>query len=467
MREFDVIVIGAGPGGYVAAIRGAQLNAKVALIEKDKVGGTCLNRGCIPTKALYYSANALKSAKKASEFGVNIKDISFDLSKAVERKDSVVKKLVSGVEQLLKGNGVEVIRGEALIESAGRVVVKTQSSAETIAGRAIIIATGSEPAMIPAFNIDGNNILTSTEALDLRDVPKSLLIIGGGVMGCEFAAMFSAFGSKVTVVELLPSILSNEDSIVSRVVLKRFKEAGVEVLTSVTVDVIEPQEGAVRTRLKDGREFITEKALVTIGRSFNSAKIGLEAAGVNVEKGRIAVNERMETGLRGVYAVGDVTGKLLLAHVASAQGIVAVTNALDRAGSGSAEMDYSTIPSGIFTDPEIASVGLREKDAKEKGILVKVGRFPYAASGKAMGMGETDGFVQLIADEATDRALGCTIVGAHATDLLGEAALAVASGAKAKEIAHIVHAHPTLPELVMEAAEDVHGMAIHKLGRKR
>ncbi len=467
MREFDVIVIGAGPGGYVAAIRGAQLNAKVALIEKDKVGGTCLNRGCIPTKALYYSANALKSAKKASEFGVNIKEISFDLSKAIERKDSVVKKLVSGVEQLLKGNGVEVIRGEALIESAGRVVVKTQSNAETIAGRAIIIATGSEPAMIPAFNIDGKNILTSTEALDLKALPKSLLIIGGGVMGCEFASMFSAFGSKVTVVELLPSILSNEDSIVSRVVLKRFKEAGVEVLTSVTVDVIEPQEGAVKTRLKDGREFITEKALVTIGRSFNSAKIGLEAAGVNVEKGRIAVNERMETGLRGVYAVGDVTGKLLLAHVASAQGIVAVTNALDRAGSGSASMDYSTIPSGIFTDPEIASVGLREKDAKEKGVPVKIGRFPYAASGKAMGMGETDGFVQLIADEATDRVLGCTIVGAHATDLLGEAALAVASGAKAKDIAHIVHAHPTLPELVMEAAEDVNGMAIHKLGRKR
>lgn len=463
MREFDVIVIGAGPGGYVAAIRGAQLNAKVALIEKDKVGGTCLNRGCIPTKALYYSANVLKSAKRASEFGVNIKDVSFDLSKAVERKDSVVKKLVVGVEQLLKGNGVEVIRGEAVIEAQGRVVVKNGGNAEAIAGRAIIIATGSEPAMFPAFNIDRKNILTSTEALDLKEVPKSLLIIGGGVMGCEFAAMFSAFGSKVTVVELLPSILSGEDSIVSRVVLKRFKDTGVEVLTSVTVDVIEPVEGAVKTRLKDGREFVTEKALVTIGRSFNSIGIGLEAAGVNVEKGRIAVNERMETGLKGVYAVGDVTGKMLLAHVASAQGIVAVTNALN----GSASMDYSTIPSGIFTDPEIASVGLREKDAKEKGIPVKVGRFPYAASGKAMGMGETDGFVQLIADEATDRALGCTIVGAHATDLLGEAALAVASGAKAKDIAHIVHAHPTLPELVMEAAEDVHGMAIHKLGRKR
>ncbi len=463
MREFDVIVIGAGPGGYVAAIRGAQLNAKVALIEKDKVGGTCLNRGCIPTKALYYSANALKSAKRASEFGVNIKDISFDLSKAVERKDSVVKKLVSGVEQLLKGNGVELIRGEAVIEAEGRVVVKTQSNAEAITGRAIIIATGSEPAMFPVFNIDGKNVLTSTEALDLKEVPKSLLIIGGGVTGCEFAAMFSAFGSKVTVVELLPSILSGEDAIVSRVVMKRFKETGVEVLTAVTVDVIEPVEGAVKTRLKDGREFITEKALVTIGRSFNSAEIGLEAAGVNVEKSRIAVNEKMETSLRGVYAVGDVTGKMLLAHVASAQGIVAVTNALN----GSASMDYSTIPSGIFTDPEIASVGLREKDAKEKGIPVKIGRFPYAASGKAMGMGETDGFVQLIADEATDRVLGCTIVGAHATDLLGEAALAVASGAKAKEIAHIVHAHPTLPELVMEAAEDVHGMAIHKLGRKR
>ena len=463
MREVDVVVIGAGPGGYVSAIRAAQLGAKVAVIERNKIGGTCLNWGCIPTKALYYSARALEAARHASDFGVNVGEVSFDLAKAVDRKDGVVKKLVGGIEQLLKGNKVEVIRGDGFVEAAGKVRVTKADGVEELSCKSIIIATGSEPALIPAFNIDRENVLTSTEMLDMKKVPSSLLVIGGGVMGCEFASMFSSFGSKVMIVELLPTILSTEDKMVSRVITKRYKETGVEVLTEVQVESVIAEEGKVKTTLKDGREFITEKVMVAIGRSFNSSGIGLDKLGVTVEKGRISVDDRMETSVKGIYAIGDVTGKMLLAHVASVQGIVAANNAMGK----DARMDYSVIPAGIFTDPEIASVGLREKEAEAKGITVAVGRFPYAASGKAMGMGETEGFVQIVSDPATGKVLGCSIVGAHATDLIGEVALAMKTGATVKDIAETIHAHPTLPEIVMEAAEDVHGMAIHKIGRKK
>jgi dihydrolipoamide dehydrogenase len=291
-----------------------------------------------------------------------------------------------------------------------------------------------------------------------------MLIIGGGVMGCEFATIFAAFGSSVTVVELLPSILSLEDKQVSRVIAKRFKAAGVEVLTEVMVEGVEVTgDGKVRTTLKDGRDFTTDKVLVTIGRSFNSTGLGLEEAGVELDRGTVKVDDSMETNVRGVFAIGDVTGKMLLAHVASAQGIVAASNALGKKKT----MDYSVIPAGVFTDPEIASVGINERVAKEKGIDYSIGRFPYVASGKALGMGETDGFVQLISDPGTDLVLGCSIVGAHATDLIGEVAMAMRAGSTIKDITETVHAHPTLPELVMEAAEDLHGMAIHKMSRRR
>jgi dihydrolipoamide dehydrogenase len=467
MKEFDIVVIGGGPGGYVAAIRGAQKGAKVALVEKDRLGGTCLNRGCIPTKALYYSAKALSAAKKAASFGVDVGSVSFDLARAVARKDDIVGKLVTGVEQLLKGNGIEVISGEGSIgghgKGGGKVKVKKADGVEEIGAKKIIIATGSEPAMIPAFNIDSENVLTSTEILNLKTVPESLLIIGGGVMGCEFATLFARFGSKVTIVELLPTILSTEDKQVARVVAKGFKTLGVDVHTGVHVENVEVTEGGVKTTLAEGNGFTTDKVLVTIGRSFNTAGLGLEDIGVRTEKGRIAVNQKMETNVEGVYAIGDVTGEWLLAHVASTEGGVAVSNALGE----SAAMDYSSIPAGIFTDPEIASVGLREKEAQEKGIDVKVGRFPYAASGKALGMGETEGFVQIVADAGNDRVLGCSIVGAHATDLIAEITPAIKFGAKVKVITETIHAHPTLPEIVLEAAEDVHGVAVHKVGRKR
>lgn len=464
MKEFDLIVIGGGPGGYVGAIRGAQMGAKVALIEKESLGGTCLNRGCIPTKALYYSAKTMKAAQKAADFGVTVGDVGFDLSKAISRKDEVVEKLVGGVTQLLKANGVEVINGTGSLEGNGKVKVDTGEGTDVIAGKNIIIATGSEPALIPAFSIDHENVITSTEALNLKTLPKSMLVIGAGVMGCEFATIFARFGTNVTVVELLPAILSTEDKSIVRVVEKSMKAMGVEIHKEVMVDSVEVLGGGgVKTTLKDGTEFITEKVLVSIGRSFNSEGIGLDKAGVEVERGCITVNDKMETSAKGVYAIGDVTGGMLLAHVASVEAEVAVKNALGK----SATMDYSVIPAGIFTDPEIASVGLKEKDAKEKGIDINVGRFPYLASGKALTMGETDGSVQIITEPGSGKVLGASIVGAHATDLIGEIAVVMRAGLGAKDIMETVHAHPTLPEIVLEAAEDTVGLAVHKVGRKR
>ncbi|HHD10988.1 MAG TPA: dihydrolipoyl dehydrogenase [Deltaproteobacteria bacterium] len=466
MKEFDLVVIGGGPGGYTAAIRAAQKGATVGLVEKDRVGGTCLNRGCIPTKALYYSAKNLLATEKAEKFGIKISGVEFNIAEAVRRKNDVVAKLVGGIEQLLKANRIELIRGNGSIEAEGKVKVeKEDGSTEVVGAKSIIIATGSEPALIPAFKIDGTNVITSTEALELNRVPESLLIIGGGVMGCEFANIFSAFGSSVKIVEILPRILSTEDPQAVRVVERAFKKRGVEVFTGIGVEEINiVEDGRVETRLTDGRTITTEKVLVTIGRSFNSSGIGLESVGVKTDdKGRIEVDSRMQTTAKGVYAIGDVTGGMLLAHVAAKEGLVAVENAL----GGTEEMDYSVIPAGIFTEPEIASVGMREKEAKEKELEVKVGRFPYAASGKALTMEEPDGFVQIVADASTDKVLGATIVGAHATDLIGEVAIAIRQGAKVTDIADTVHAHPTLPELVMEAAEDVHGMAIHKAGRRK
>ena len=464
MQEFDIIIIGGGPAGYVSAIRGAQLGAKIAVVEKKSLGGTCLNRGCIPTKALYASAKALATARKADKFGVQVKDIALDFAKVVARKNDVVNKLVGGIRQLLKGNGVEILEGEAFLESKGQIkITRADGLKGTITAKKVIIATGSEPAMIPAFNIDGKNVITSTEMLSLEAVPKTLLIIGGGVMGCEFASIFAEFGSKVTIVELLPTILATEDKQVSRVILKNFKDKGVDVFTEVSVQSVQDTGNGVKTTLADGKEFITEKVMVSIGRSFNSQGFGLEALGVNTEKGRIVVNDKMETSVQDVYAAGDVIGGMLLAHIASSEGIVAVNNALGK----DMKMDYAIVPAGIFTDPEIASVGLREKDAKEKGIDVSIGRFPYVACGKALCMGEEEGFVQILSDPGTDKVLGCSIIGAHATDLIQEVAVAMKAGIKVKDIAETIHAHPTLPELVMEAAEDVHGMAIHKVGRKK
>lgn len=469
-NNFDIVVIGGGPGGYVSAIRAAQKGAKVALIEKLTMGGTCLNRGCIPTKTLYTSAKIFSTIKRSEDFGIEVGEPKVKLRTLVRRKDEVVTNLRDGVSKLLKAHGVTVFNGNGRIQNKNEVSVKSLNGEITILNaKNIIVATGSEPAILPMFNIDGENIMTSTEILNLKVMPKSLLIIGGGVMGCEFASIFANFGVNVTIVEALGSILSLEDKQIARVVQKTLTEKGVTIHTGIMVEEIQVVEtngkgGQVKTVLVDGAEITTEKALVSIGRNFNSTGFGLEELGVKIRNnGSVEVNDKMETNVEGVYAIGDITGEWLLAHVASAEGEVAVENAI---GDG-AVMNYDFIPNGIFTSPEVSSVGLKEYQAKEQNIEYSIGRFPFAANGKAQCLGETEGFVQVISNPKTDVVIGISIVGPHATDIMGEATLAVANGIKVKDIMKTIHAHPTMGENILEAAEDIYGLSIHKVGRKR
>jgi dihydrolipoamide dehydrogenase len=454
-------IIGAGPGGYVAAIRAVQKGAQVTIIEDDEVGGACLNWGCIPTKALIASAEALKRARNAAEFGIEVRgEVGYNLAKIRERKDKVVSTQVKGIRSLFTSWGVKLItgRGSLLSEDVVRSVQK-DGTTQDIRSDKVILATGSRPAKLPGFSFDGETVLTSDDAVQMKNVPKSLLIIGAGIIGCEFAFLYRALGSEVIMVEMMPQALSTEDEDISALIERELKKAKIKLHTNVKVDGLEKSsDGTLTVRLSNGQEIRAEKILISIGRSMNSGNLGLETVGIETGKrGEIPVNEKMETIVPGVYAVGDVTGTVMLAHVASHQGLVAVENAL----GGSARMDYRVIPAGIFTMPEIGSVGLREKQAVEKGVRVKTGRFPYRGLGKAHAMGEITGMVKVIADEATDKVLGVHICGAHATDLIHEAALAIRLGATAKDLGRMIHAHPTLAEAVMEAAEDVHKMAIH------
>jgi dihydrolipoamide dehydrogenase len=454
-------IIGAGPGGYVAAIRAAQRGARVTVVENAEVGGTCLNRGCIPTKTLIASAEALVHVRRAEEFGLDITgDVSYNLSRIRERKDKVVSTQVKGIKGLFKSWGVSLIEGRGSLLSPDVVrVVQNDGSAMDVKSDRIIIATGSKPATIPGIPFDGESVITSDDAVRLKKVPKSLLIIGAGVIGSEFAFIYRTFGAEVTMVEMMPRALSTEDEEMSGIIEREFKKAGIKLMANVKVEEVKKDaEGLMVATLSGGRQVKVEMVLVSIGRSMNSESMGLETVGMmKGRRGEIIVNEKMETSLPGIYAIGDVTGKILLAHVASHQGLVAVENIL----GGDEKMDYTTVPSGIFTMPEIGSVGLREKEAFEKGIKVRVGRFPYRALGKAHAMGEIVGMVKVIADEATDKVLGVHICGAHATDMVHEGALAVKMGATARDLAHMIHAHPTLAEAVMEAAADVHKTAIH------
>lgn len=454
-----IVIIGAGPGGYVAAIRAAQLGAKVTVIEETEVGGTCLNRGCIPTKAIITSAEFLDKARDAQEFGLEIRDISFSLGKIIERKNKVVGTLVKGIKGLFKGSGIELLEGRGMVLGHGRVkVVLRDGSEKEIEADKIIIATGSRPLNISSFPFDGERILSSDDILELKEVPKSLIIIGAGVIGCEFANIFRSLGTEITMVEMMPHSVSTEDEEISEMLERELKKRKIKLILNTKVEkVVREDEGVVAT-LTDGSEIRAEKILVSIGRAFNTDDIGLEESGINKGKrGEILVNDKMETNIPGIYAIGDVTGGIMLAHVASTEGLVAVENAL----GGNRSIDYKVVPSGIFTSPEIGSVGLREKDAREKGYDIKIGRFPFRALGKAHASGEISGMVKIIADAKDDKILGVHIIGPHATDLIHEAALAIKMGATAKDIAHTIHAHPTFSEAIMEASEDVHGMAIH------
>ncbi len=454
-------IIGAGPGGYVAAIKAAQLGARVSVIEDTEVGGTCLNRGCIPTKALLASTEALAKARELEKFGIELEgEPVANLEKIMARKDKVVGVQVKGIRGLFKSWGVELVEGRGTLLSPTEVEVeKKDGTRETVTADKVIIATGSRPARIPAFPFDGTRILSSDDALQLREIPKSMIIVGAGVIGSEWACIFRELGAEITMVEMLPRAVSTEDEEISALLAREFKKKKIKLLTGVGVESVNVTDGGVEAILPDGRTLSAEKMLVSIGRALNSEGIGLENVGVKTgERGEIVVDESLRTSVDGIYAIGDVIGGMLLAHKASTEGIVAARNAC---GDEEARMDYSTVPAAIFTSPEIASVGLREHRAEAKGFKVNTGHFQFRGLGKAHAMGEIAGFIKLVADRETDKLLGAHIIGPHAADLIHEAALAIRAGLTIKDIASTIHAHPTLSEGIMEAAEDVHGTAIH------
>ncbi|MCG9966720.1 dihydrolipoyl dehydrogenase [Pelotomaculum terephthalicicum JT] len=457
--SYNIVIIGAGPGGYVAAIRAARLGAKVAVVEKDEVGGTCLNRGCIPTKTLACGAELLNNIRRAAEFGIATGEVMVDFSRLMERKNKVVAQLVAGVNYLIKKNKIDLIRGTARLQAPGKVRVAAAGGGEIIlTAENIVIATGTEPALITALGYDGELVLTSNEALNVAAIPEKMLVIGGGVIGCEFACIFNTLGSKVTVLEVMPAILPALDREAAKTMQGLLKRQGITVKTKAHILEVKKSAGTVAAVLESGEEIAADRALISIGRTMNSGGLGLEEAGVAVGgRGEVIVNDKLETSVPGIYAIGDITGKIQLAHVASAQGVVAVDNILGRPR----EMDYRVIPNCIFTHPEVAGVGLTTQEAQEKGINVKSGKFSFIASGKAQAMGETSGFVKILADPDNDRVLGVHIVGPRATDLIAEAALAVKMGITVQQLTETVHAHPTLSEAVLEAAEAVHGMSIH------
>jgi dihydrolipoamide dehydrogenase len=453
-------ILGAGPGGYVAAIKAAQLGIQVSVIEDVEVGGTCLNRGCIPTKTLLATTELFHKIKNIEEYGLEISgQIIPNLSKIMERKNKVVSIQVKGIRSLFKSWGINLVEGKGMILNPEKIEVKKKDGSTEIAvADKIIIATGSRPAQLPLFPFDGEHILSSDEALSIKSIPKSLIIIGAGVIGCEFAFIFSELGTDITILEIMPRAISLEDPEISEILERELKKKKIKLMTGIKITEVNRQHDGIHVYLEGGKELVAEKLLVSVGRTLNSDAIGLEAVGVQKgTKGEIVVNEKMETNIEGIYAIGDVTGRLLYAHAASMQGKIAAKNVM----GGNEKMDYRVVPYAIFTSPEIAAVGLKENQAIEKGIKIKTGHFQFRANGKAHVMGEITGFVKFVSDESSDRILGVHIIGPHASDLIHEAAIAIKSGLKTKDIADTIHSHPTLSEAMMEAAEDVHGEAIH------
>ena len=456
-----IVILGAGPGGYVAAIRAAQLGGDVTVVEKEEVGGTCLNRGCIPTKALVSSAEALELVRHARNYGVEVEgEVAYSLGAMMERKAKVVATQVKGILGLFKSHGVRLVRGTGRFKDARTVVVESgEGGPEEISADAVIVATGSRPAVIPAFPVDEERILSSDGALALEEIPETLLIVGAGVIGCEFAFILHALGARVTMVEMMPRAVPPADAEIAALLERELKKRKIKLHCGEKIlGVEEGEDGLLVASLESGKRISAHKVLVSIGRTFNTDDLGLDRAGVATgPRGEIRVNERMETNVPGVYAVGDVVGGMMLAHEASAEGVVAVENALGR----DRVMDYAVVPSAIFTMPEIGSVGLTEERAREAGAEVRVGRFPFRGLGKAHAMGEIVGLAKIVADARTDRILGVHVMGAHASDLVHEAAVLMRGGGTVRDMADTIHAHPTLSESLMEAAHAVHGECIH------
>lgn len=457
--QFDLIVIGGGPGGYVAAIRAAQLGQKVAVVERDNLGGICLNWGCIPTKALLKNANVVETIRHANDYGIQVEKFSADFGKAIDRSRVVSNRLVKGVEFLMKKNKIEVVKGEAMLTARDRVEVKPDGRVLTV--KNIIIATGARPISIPGLPIDGKDVITSREALELRDLPSPIVIVGAGPIGMEFAYVYRAYGAEVTVVEMLPHLLPREDAEVSAEVEKAVKKLGINFRLNTKVESAEKVVDKVRLKVSsegNTEEINAQKVLVAISVKPNSENLGLEALGVKTTRGAIDVNDQMQTNVPGVYAIGDVTMKLPLAHVASHQGVIAAETI---AGKETHALNLNNVPRCTYSSPQVASLGLTEAQVKEQGIDYKVGKFPFRANGKALGINEYEGFVKLVVDKKYGEILGAHLVGPEVTDLTGELSLAKSMELTPMELAHAVHAHPTLTEAIAEAALDSMGMVIH------
>ena len=454
---FDVVVIGGGPGGYTAAAKVNALGGRVALVEKEALGGTCLNRGCIPTKTLLKSTEVLETVKKAKDFGVEVSPLEISLEKLLDRKKAIIKRLNTGIEFLMKSNNVTVFRGEGKITGTDEVTVYGSSEPIILNTRNIILASGSQPTSIPGLEPDGQRILNSEHALMLSSIPSSLLIIGGGAIGVEFASIYHKLGAKVTLVEGMDRILPFADEEVSNSLKQLMMREKISILTESNVKGIIKSEEDLKVNVdtpKGSQEIQVDKVLVAVGRRPNYENLGLEKIGVQVEKGKIIVNAQMETSVPHVYAIGDVTGGILLAHVASAEGTLAAINAM----GGQKDIDYKVVPSCIYTLPELACVGMTEQQAHDQGIKMVIGKSQFTGSGKALAMGENKGMVKIIAEAKSGKILGVHILGPQATSLISEAALAIKLGATVEDIADTIHAHPSLPETLMEAAEYAVGL---------
>jgi len=468
MVEKDIVIIGGGPGGYVAAIRAAQLGGRVTLIEKDELGGVCLNRGCMPTKALLRGIELLESLEAGRDFGIQVGEVSVDFSKLMARKDRVVKTLVSGVSGLMKSNSIEVIKGKARMVSPLRIeVLDEKQQRVAYHARKIIVATGSVSADLPIPGTKLPGVIDSDGALQLTQIPESMVIIGGGPIGLEFGTIFAALGTKVTILEMLPQILPSEDAEVASSLDKSLRRFKIQTLTGSQVkEITEGAEGkrrVVAITSQGEKTFEAQYVLMAVGRKPNVEGLGLPEAGIHFSKKGIEVNEKMETSIPGIYAIGDVTGQWLLAHFAMAQGEVAAQNVMGH----EVRMETRVVPRCVYTLPEVAAVGMTEKQAKEAGYELKIGRFPFAANGKATIIGERNGFVKIVAETKYNEILGLHILGPQATDLVGEAVLAMRLEATAPDMAQAIHPHPTLTEALMEAALDVEGIAVHIPPRRK
>ena len=460
--EYDVAVIGGGPGGYVAAIRAAQLGLKACVIERDALGGVCLNWGCIPSKALLKNAEILSYIHRADQFGLRFDNFSADYSVAVGRSRQVVDRMTRGIGFLLRKNNVEHIAGTARLTSPNSIdVVGADGQSSQVRTRNIIVATGARPRSIPPLPVDGQRIITSREAIVAEDVPASIAIVGGGAIGVEFAYVYRMYGSSVTIIELLPRLVPNEDEEISQQLERAFGRDGIELKTGAGVTAAQADaSGVTLTIEKDGATETArfDKVLVAIGVQPNTEDMGLETLGVATDRGYITVDDQMATNVAGVYAVGDVTGKLALAHVASAQGVTAVESI---AGEETQPLDYSLMPRATYCHPQVASMGLTEAQAREQGYEVKIGRFNVQASGKAVAMGENDGLVKLVIDAKYGELLGGHMCGPEVTELLGELSMTKLLEGTTLELGWAVHAHPTIAEMVHEAALDAEGRVLH------